>query len=50
MTNAVLNDATQIFDQGNLGAAFGATLYRDFVRIRSTLCKSGKSVYMFEIS
>jgi hypothetical protein len=31
------------------GAAFGATLHRDFVRIRSTLCKFGKSVYMLEI-
>jgi hypothetical protein len=31
------------------GATFGATLYRDFVRVRSILCQCGKSVYMLEI-
>jgi len=31
------------------GATFGATLYRDFVRARSTLCKCGESVYMIDI-
>jgi hypothetical protein len=33
----------------NFGAAFGATLYRDFVRVRSTLCKCGELVYMIDI-